>query len=96
MLLTKKKLNKKENIKVSYGPNEIVENFEIGYSDNSLKIMDCDYKCKPKNNINSDKNISTYNDNVLNLSIGKILHIRMLFKENYIYDKETLIYNKKK
>ena len=33
--------------------------------------MDCDYKCKPKNNINNDKNISTYNDNVLNLSIGK-------------------------
>ena len=59
--------------------------------------MDCDYKCKPKNNINSDKNISTYNDNVLNLSIGKILQrIRMLFKENYIYDKETLIYIIKK
>ncbi len=99
MLLTKNELNKKENIKVSYGPNEIVENFDIGYNDNSLicGFMDCNYKCKPKNNINSNKNMSTYNDNILNLSIGKILQrIRMLFKENYLYDKETLIHYIKK
>ena len=91
LLLTKKKLNKKEDITVSYGPNEKVENFEIGYSDNSLicGFMDCDYKCKPKNSIDNNKIMSTYNDNVFNLSIGKILQrIRMLFKENYIYDKE--------
>ena len=99
LLLTKNKLNKKENITVSYGPNEPIEDFEIGYSNNSLicGFMDCNYKCKPKNKIKRNENTTTYNENIFNLSIGKILQrIRMLFKEKYLYDKTTLFHNIKK
>jgi hypothetical protein len=99
LLLTKNKLNKKENITVSYGPNEIIEDFEIGYSNNSLicGFMDCDYKCKPSDKFKKNVNNTIYNENIFNLSIGKILQrIRMLFKEKYLYDKPTLFHNIKK
>ena len=71
-------------------------NFNVGHKNNSLicDFMNCEYTCTP-NNTDIDEiqvNNITYNKNFIIMNLEKILQrIRNLFKEHYIYDKETLI-----
>ena len=56
--------------------------------------MTCDYSCKPNDDdLDSlDVDMQTYNKNFIIVNLEKILQrIRNLFKEHYIYEKETLI-----
>ena len=88
---TEKKMKKKVKMILSSG-KEI--NFSLGDKNNSIicDFMNCDYKCKPQDNMPTDINISTYNENFIIMNIDKILQrIRLLFKEKYVYEKKELI-----
>lgn len=70
--------------------------YNVGTKKNSVlcDFSDCDYKCKPNNNLPNEKDIdySSYNENFIIMNIDKILQrIRLLFKEKLVYHKDELV-----
>ena len=85
------RLNKNVNLVLSTG-NEI--NFALGHKNNSIicDFMDCNYNCKSKAGTDWKANTYTYNDTFMKLTVTKIIEIiKRLFKEKYVYDKNTLM-----
>jgi len=74
--------------------NGTIINYKIGdkeYSD-MCDFTTCSYECKPINKINDTINDQTYNEAFIIMNLDKILQrIRLLFKEQYFYEKDDLI-----
>ena len=68
--------------------------YNIGDRDGSMicDFTNCVYSCNSKKQIIEEIDESTYNENFITMNLDKILQrIRLLYKENYIYDKSNLI-----
>lgn len=82
-----------KNIQLLLSNDELID-YQIGHKDNSLicDFMECNYLCKPNNELSDEIGIETYNQNYIVMNIEKILNkIKLLFKEHYIYEKSELI-----
>ena len=89
--LTEKNMNKKIQQRLSSG--EQID-FFVGEKNNSIicDFMDCEYTCKPTDDIPTEIDYSTYNETFIIMNIDKILQrIRLLFKEKYVYNKNDLV-----
>jgi hypothetical protein len=74
--------------------NGNIINFNIGDKEHSdmCDFTTCAYKCKPDNKINSIINDDTYNESFILMNLDKITQrIRLLFKEQYFFEKNSLI-----
>ena len=73
----------------------IVPSFKVGdkpFSSNCDFMESCEYTCKNENKL-GEINFDTYNENFINTNITTIINkIKQLFKLNFFYDKDTLIY----
>ena len=55
-------------------------------------FMDCDYKCNTSVQNIEEVDTTTYNENFIIMNMDKILQrIRLLFKEYYIFDRQSLV-----
>ena len=55
-------------------------------------FMDCDYKCNTSVQDIEQVDTTTYNENFIIMNMDKILQrIRLLFKEYYIFDRQSLV-----
>ena len=84
-------LKVKTKIKLS---NDHEIEFDIGHHNNTqiCDFMDCNYNCKAKAGEPWIANTYTYNDTFMKLTVTKIIEIiKRLFKERYVYDKNTLM-----
>ena len=82
-----------KNIKLLLSNNNEIT-YRVGHKDNSLicDFMECQYDCKPNNELSEEVGIETYNENYIIMNIEKILNkIKLLFREHYIYEKSDLI-----
>ena len=85
--------NINKNIKLLLSNNNGIT-YQVGHKDNSLicDFMECQYDCKPNNELSEEVGIETYNENYIIMNIEKILNkIKLLFREHYIYEKSDLI-----
>ena len=74
--------------------NGNIINFNIGDKEHSdmCDFTTCAYKCKPDNTINDIINDDTYNESFISMNLDKIIQrIRLLFKEQYFFKKNSLI-----
>jgi len=84
-------VNKTVNMKLSSGPT--IE-YRIGDRDNSLMcdFTSCTYTCNTDSQDITDIDTTTYNETFILMNIDKILQrIRLLFKEYYIFNRQSLI-----
>jgi hypothetical protein len=82
-----------KNIKLLLSNSDEIT-YQVGHKDNSLicDFMECQYECKPNNELSEEVGIETYNENYIIMNIEKILNkIKLLFQEHYIYEKSDLI-----
>jgi superfamily II DNA or RNA helicase len=72
-----------------------VPRFKVGdkpFSSNCDFMETCEYNCQNNNKID-ELNYDTYNENFINTNITTIINkIKQLFKSNFFYDKDTLVY----
>ena len=55
-------------------------------------FMDCDYRCNTSVQNIEEVDTTTYNENFIIMNMDKILQrIRLLFKEYYIFDRQSLV-----
>jgi hypothetical protein len=88
---SQKNINVVVEQKISSGK---IINYHVGDRENSdmCDYTTCAYKCKPDNKVNAIINDQTYNESFIIMNLDKILRrIRLLFKEQYIYQKNDLI-----
>ena len=73
----------------------IVSNFKVGdkpFSSNCDFMENCEYSCHNKEIID-EINYDTYNESFINTNMTTIINkIKQLFRSNFFYDKDTLVY----
>ena len=85
------KINKAVEQHLSTGQ---VIRFQLGDKDNSqmCDFTKCEYKCNSNIQDITEVDLTTYNENFIIMNLDKILQrIRLLFKESYIYEKNSLV-----
>jgi len=85
-----------EPIKQILSDGQVIENYKIGdapFSPACDYMPTCDYKCRPDKKIDEKElNEDTYNEVYIVMNSEKIMQkIRMLMKENFFYQKKTLL-----